>query len=459
VTKEIKCCENSARLKNVNIHLRALGLNPRIEDGNLCISIASDEEIKSLSHGEVTKPDSITRRSYRPMSGGVYCEKIFGTVAPYQCKCGKYKGVKHRGLTCDKCGIDITSSDVRRERQGHINLISAFVNPLFKETLVEKLGISIEDLDQRIVKGFNDEFLEEIKDAQGSRMLLNALPVLPADLRPYYIYEDTGIGISGISDFYSRIVSRNNRLQKLTQLHSPDVIIQNERRIIRRTLDRLFHNEILKKPQKNKSKQPLQSLTGQLTSILYRFWETNCDYSGYAMPVPDTGLRQDQLRLPIEALFEVYAPKVIRELKLKEKADTIRRARRLMDAGDSSAIEALKEVIREKPLLVTYEDRVSAFYPVIGKYEALGLHPKSCSQFGLKLNGEKVGFHAPLSPEAVKSSRELVGDYVKGYGLVDEAFSSLVSEDYIQPIINMVINGNSIPLSDLEKTLVEVKDE
>src|SRR5258706_294705 len=241
------------------------------------ISLASPEKILSWSHGEVTKPETINYRTFKPERDGLFCAKIFGPITDWECLCGKYKRMKHRGVICDKCGVEVTQSKVRRERMGHIELACPVSHVWFFKGLPSRIGhlldISLRDL-ERIL--YFESWVDVDKDAVELRdkmrtetsvqkkikyakrlkvveafrksgnkpewMILDVIPVIPPELRPLVPLDGGRFATSDLNDLYRRVINRNNRLKKLIELKAPDVIIRNEKRMLQEAVDALFDN-------------------------------------------------------------------------------------------------------------------------------------------------------------------------------------------------------------------------
>ena len=307
------------------------------------ISLASPEKIRSWSHGEVTKPETINYRTFKPERDGLFCAKIFGPVTDWECLCGKYKRMKHRGVICDKCGVEVTLSKVRRERLGHIELASPCSHVWFFKGLPSRIGylldITMRDLEhilyfetfvcvdpgevpglkekeilpeekfrelQREFPGKCDvrmgaeaikellrrvdveklstelrekmkidpslqkriKFAKRLKVLEAFRksgnkpewMILDVIPVLPPELRPLVPLDGGRFATSDLNDLYRRVINRNNRLKKLMELHAPDVIVRNEKRMLQEAVDALFDNGRRGRVLRGTNNRPLKSL-------------------------------------------------------------------------------------------------------------------------------------------------------------------------------------------------------
>src|SRR5207248_707266 len=206
------------------------------------ISLASPEKIRSWSHGEVTKPETINYRTFKPERDGLFCAKIFGPVTDWECLCGKYKRMKHRGVICDKCGVEVTQAKVRRERLGHITLATPVSHVWFFKGLPSRIGhlldISLRDLER--VLYFEAYVVVDSFRKSSNRpewMILDVIPVIPPELRPLVPLDGGRFATSDLNDLYRRVINRNNRLKKLMELKAPDVIIRNEKRMLQEAVD------------------------------------------------------------------------------------------------------------------------------------------------------------------------------------------------------------------------------
>ena len=318
------------------------------------ISIASPEQIRSWSYGEVKKPETINYRTFKPEKDGLFCARIFGPVKDYECLCGKYKRMKYRGIVCEKCGVEVTLSKVRRERMGHIELAAPVAHIWFLKSLPSRIsvltGIQMKALERILYfesyvviepgltpltvnqlltedeyqdaidqygedsfrAGIGAEALREILsniDLEAERasmrvelkettseakrknlvkrlklveaflesntkpewMILTVLPVIPPDLRPLVPLDGGRFATSDLNDLYRRVINRNNRLKRLLELHAPDIIIRNEKRMLQESVDALFDNGRRGRAITGASKRPLKSLSDMLKGKQGRF--------------------------------------------------------------------------------------------------------------------------------------------------------------------------------------------
>src|SRR5512137_2744239 len=310
----------------------------RINDyGSVKISLASPNDIRSWSFGEVKKPETINYRTYRPEKDGLFCERIFGPERDWECACGKYKGTKHKGIICDRCGVKVTHSRVRRKRMGHINLAAPVAHIWFFKTIPSRIGtlLGIKTSQLERVVYYQDYIITEIKDRKaipakikerqllseeeyremkerykdafdadmgaaavrsllrkvdlvkrlrtvemfiesGNKpewMILTVLPVIPPDLRPLVLLESGNFATSDLNDLYRRLINRNNRLKKLLDLNAPEVIIRNEKRMLQQSVDALFDNSRCRRPVLGTNNRPLKSLSDIIKGKQGRFRE------------------------------------------------------------------------------------------------------------------------------------------------------------------------------------------
>ena len=350
----------------------------RINDyGSVKISLASPNDIRSWSFGEVRKPETINYRTYRPEKDGLFCERIFGPERDWECACGKYKGTKFKGIICDRCGVKVTHSRVRRKRMGHINLAAPVVHIWFFKSIPNRLGtiLGMKSSDLEKIIYFQDYVVtdpgasplkpgqllseEEYRDAvskYGSAfkasmgaeaikmllenldldvlgahlrkaiaktnskqkirdltkrlktinevknsnnkpewMVLEAVPVIPPDLRPLVLLERDNFATSDLNDLYRRIINRNNRLKKLIDLNAPEVIIRNEKRMLQQAVDSLLDNGRCRRPVLGSNNRPLKSLTDMIKGKQGRFRENllgkRVDYSARSVIVVGPDLK------------------------------------------------------------------------------------------------------------------------------------------------------------------------
>ncbi len=472
----------------------------RINDyGSVKILLASPNDIRSWSFGEVKKPETINYRTYRPEKDGLFCERIFGPEKDWECTCGKYKGTKHKGIICDRCGVKVTHSRVRRKRMGHINLAAPIVHIWFFKALPSRLGTLLDmktaDLEKVILfqdyvvtdpgqtplkhkqllneeeyreaySKYRDDFTaqmgaeavkslleqldlpataEELRDGlsktsskqkikdltkrlklvesirlSGNRpewMVMEVIPVIPPDLRPLVLLDSGNFATSDLNDLYRRIINRNNRLKKLMDLNAPEVIIRNEKRMLQQAVDALFDNGRCRRPVQGTANRPLKSLTDMIKGKQGRFRENllgkRVDYSGRSVIVIGPELHLNQCGLPKKIALELFQPFIIRKLKDRGLADTIKSAKKMLERRDREIWDVLEEVIYQHPVLLNraptlHRMGIQAFEPVLVEGNALKIHPLVCKGFNADFDGDQMAVHLPLSVEAQAESHVLM---------------------------------------------------
>lgn len=462
------------------------------------IGLASPEKIRSWSHGEVKKPETINYRTLRPEKDGLFCERIFGPQRDWECHCGKYKRVRYKGVVCDRCGVEVTRSKVRRERMGHIELaapvshiwyfkgipsrmglvldmspraleeviyFASYVvtepgdTPLEKKQLLsekeyrsyrEKYGYAFEagmgaeaikkllldiELDREV-----DSLKEELRTAQGQRrnrvikrlevlesfrasgnepswMILEALPVIPPDLRPMVQLDGGRFATSDLNDLYRRVINRNNRLKRLLDLGAPDIIVQNEKRMLQEAVDALIDNGRRGRPVTGPGNRPLKSLSHMLKGKQGRFRQNllgkRVDYSGRSVIVVGPELKIYQCGLPKEMALELFKPFVMKELVARGLAHNIKSAKRKVERVSPEVWDVLEDVIREHPVLLNraptlHRLGIQAFEPILVEGRAIKLHPMVCTAYNADFDGDQMAVHVPLSAEAQAEARLLM---------------------------------------------------
>ncbi len=456
------------------------------------ISLASPEKIRSWSHGEVTKPETINYRTFKPERDGLFCAKIFGPVTDWECLCGKYKRMKHRGVICDKCGVEVTLSKVRRERLGHIELASPCSHVWFFKGLPSRIGylldISMRDLERILyfegyvaidpgdvpgikeremlpeekyrelqkeyagqfrasmgaeaikellkrvdIEKLSEELREKMKAdpslqkrikyakrlkvveafrKSGNKpewMILDVIPVLPPELRPLVPLDGGRFATSDLNDLYRRVINRNNRLKKLMELHAPDVIVRNEKRMLQEAVDALFDNGRRGRVLRGTNNRPLKSLSDTLKGKQGRFRQNllgkRVDYSGRSVIVVGPELKLHQCGLPKKMALELFKPFIYHRLEAAGHCTTIKQAKEMVEQQDPIVWDILEEVIREHPVLLNraptlHRLGIQAFEPVLVEGKAIRIHPLVCTAFNADFDGDQMAVHIPLSPEA-----------------------------------------------------------
>jgi len=464
------------------------------------ISLASPSDIRSWSFGEVKKPETINYRTYRPEKDGLFCERIFGPERDYECGCGKYKGTKFKGIICDRCGVKVTHSRVRRKRMGHINLAAPVVHIWFFKALPSRLGtlLAMKTSDLEKIIYFQDYVVLEVGDteleykqvitedefreikAQGGYgnfraemganaireviesidlhdeivlirealastrskqktidlakrlklieqlknspneptwMVLDVVPVIPPELRPLVMLESGNFATSDLNDLYRRIINRNNRLKKLMDLNAPEVIIRNEKRMLQQAVDALFDNGRCRRPVLGSSNRPLKSITDMIKGKQGRFRENllgkRVDYSARSVIVVGPELKLHQCGLPKQIALELFQPFIIRKLKERGLADTIKSAKRMLERRDEEVWDILEQVIHQHPVLLNraptlHRMGIQAFEPVLVEGKAITLHPLVCTGYNADFDGDQMAVHLPLSVEAQTEAHVLM---------------------------------------------------
>ncbi len=551
----------------------------------LRISLASAEDIRGWSRGEVKKPETINYRTLKPEKDGLFCEKIFGPTKDWECGCGKYKRIRFKGIVCERCGVEVTRSKVRRERMGHIELAapvshiwyfkgtpsrlgylldippkdlekvlyfaSSIITSVDKEgreedvdELRDELAADLEELDSErdrliasvrrlsvdyvpeedeyvddieedermtpeeveaeiadIYEEFNerkdlrtralDEFLKiepkqliseealyremrtnyrdyftggmgaeavrdlldaldleevsvELRDTiangKGQKrmkavkrlkvveaflhsdnsphdMILDVIPVIPPDLRPLVQLDGGRFATSDLNDLYRRVINRNNRLKRLLDLGAPEIIVNNEKRMLQEAVDSLFDNGRRGRPVTGPGNRPLKSLSDTLKGKQGRFRQNllgkRVDYSGRSVIVVGPSLQMHQCGLPSQMALELFKPFVMKRLVELEYAANIKAAKRAVDRGASYVWDALDEVITDHLVLLNraptlHRLGIQAFEPVLVEGKAIKLHPLVCTAFNADFDGDQMAVHVPLSNEAQAEARVLM---------------------------------------------------
>lgn len=464
------------------------------------ISIASPEQIRSWSYGEVKKPETINYRTFKPERDGLFCARIFGPVKDYECSCGKYKRMKYRGIVCEKCGVEVTLSKVRRERMGHIELAAPVAHIWFLKSMPSRIA-TLTDIPEKSLErvlyfdsyiviepgltdltinqllnedeyqeaidkygedafraGIGAEALREILskiDLEAERatmradlkettseakrkklvkrlklveafissntkpewMILTVLPVIPPDLRPLVPLDGGRFATSDLNDLYRRVINRNNRLKRLIELHAPDIIIRNEKRMLQESVDALFDNGRRGRAITGTNKRPLKSLADMLKGKQGRFRQNllgkRVDYSGRSVITVGPELKMHQCGLPKKMALELFKPFVYSKLEKYGMATTLKAAKRMVEKERPEVWDILEEVIREHPVLLNraptlHRLGIQAYEPVLVEGKAIHLHPLACTAFNADFDGDQMAVHVPLSIEAQLEARVLM---------------------------------------------------
>jgi len=464
------------------------------------IGIASPEKIREWSHGEVTKPETINYRTFKPERDGLFCAKIFGPTKDYECICGKYKRMKHRGVVCEKCGVEVIQSKVRRERLGHIDLATPVAHIWFLKSLPSRIGnlldITLKDLEKvlycvayivtdpgetPLTKGeviseqkfmeyreqsygdtleadmgaeaVNDlltemdieeiarelraemkeatsvskrkriskrlKIVEAIRDSENQLewLILEVIPVLPPDLRPLVPLDGGRFATSDLNDLYRRVINRNNRLKRLLELHAPEIIIRNEKRMLQESVDALFDNGRRGKTITGPNKRPLKSLSDMIKGKQGRFRQNllgkRVDYSGRSVIVVGPDLKLHQCGLPKDMALELFKPFIYNELEKRGYVTTIKSAKKLVEKETDDVWAILEEVVEEHTVLLNraptlHRLGMQAFEPKLVEGKSIRIHPLICPPYNADFDGDQMAVHVPLSLEAQMESRVLL---------------------------------------------------
>ena len=454
------------------------------------IGLASPNKIRSWSYGEVKKPETINYRTLKPEKDGLFDERIFGPTKDWSCACGKYKGVRYRGIVCDRCGVEVTSSKVRRERMGHIELAAPVTHIWYFKGIPSRMGLVL-DISPRLLEEviyfaayividpgdtdlepkqllteaeyreqkakYGNRFVakmgaeairdllkkvdldKEVKDlkkelqtATGQKrtrairrldildafknsgnkpewMVMDAVPVIPPDLRPMVQLEGGRFATSDLNDLYRRVINRNNRLKRLLDLNAPNIIVQNEKRMLQEAVDALIDNGRRGRPVVGPGNRPLKSLSHMLKGKQGRFRQNllgkRVDYSGRSVIDVSPKLKFYQCGVPRPMALELFKPFVMHELVKRGIASNIKNAKRKIDREDDDIWDVLEDVIKERPVLLNraptlHRLSIQAFEPVLVSGKSIRLHPLACEAYNADFDGDQMAIHVPLGEEA-----------------------------------------------------------
>ena len=473
----------------------------RNEFDSIKIGLASPDMIREWSYGEVTKPETINYRTLKAEIGGLFCERIFGPTKDGACMCGKYKNSHNKEPhKCEKCGVDVTTKKVRRERMGHIELaapvshiwyfkaipsrmalvldispkylervlyFSDYVvldpgtTPLEKGTVLDEVqyqenynyykndfrvgmgaaaikellaGIDVEQLSAqlknelltasgqkktRIIKRL--EVVEAFRRSGNKLewMILDVVPVLPPDIRPMVQLDGGRFASSDLNELYRRVITRNNRLKKMIEIRAPQMMVNNEMRMLQEAVDSLIDNGRRGKPVTGPSNRPLKSLSEMLRGKQGRFRQNllgkRVDYSGRSVIVVGPSLKIYQCGLPKEMALELFKPFVVKRLEEMQRVPGVKDAlKKIEKAHENPCVwDALENVIKEHPVLLNraptlHRLSIQAFEPVLVEGRAIKLHPLVCTAFNADFDGDQMPVHVPLSAEAQAEARFLM---------------------------------------------------
>ena len=493
----------------------------------ITIGLASPEEILESSFGEVTKPETINYRTYKPERDGLFCERIFGPTKDYECACGKYKRIRYKGIVCDRCGVEVTEKKVRRERAGHIELVVPVAHIWYFRSLPNKigylLGMPTKKLDSIIyyeryvviqpgamanrkdgegnpalgsqmydllseeeyndiidnVVGENNDYLDdtdpnkfiakmgaeaiyelltkldldslsyELRDRANTDssqqrknealkrlqvveafrssvekgvnrpewMIMKIIPVTPPELRPLVPLDGGRFATSDLNDLYRRVIIRNNRLKRLMEIHAPEVILRNEKRMLQEAVDSLFDNSRKSSAVKSDSNRPLKSLSDSLKGKQGRFRQNllgkRVDYSARSVIVVGPELKMGECGLPKLMAAELYKPFIIRKLIERGIVKTVKSAKKIVDRREPVIWDILENVMKGHPVLLNraptlHRLGIQAFQPKLIEGKAIQLHPLACTAFNADFDGDQMAVHLPLSNEAILEAQLLM---------------------------------------------------
>jgi DNA-directed RNA polymerase subunit beta' len=579
------------------------------------ISLASSKQIRSWSSGEVTKPETINYRTLKPEKDGLFCERIFGPTKDWECYCGKYKRVRYKGIVCERCGVEVTRSKVRRERMGHVDLAAPVSHIWFFKGVPSRIGYLLDmapkelekvlyfaasivtwvddearakdldslekevnkvldsyaaELQERVLElreslgrrekyltsgkqtSFNDEdhlwadsldlnlskisdeereklikelnktfeadiadteayvedgaermrnvwelfktmepkqiehdettfrelkerfgssygfgeyfrggmgaeavrdllqqvdleaerteLEEQVKTGKGQKqaravkrlkvvsafiqsgnkpemMVLDAVPVIPPELRPMVQLDGGRFATSDLNDLYRRVINRNNRLKRLLDLGAPEIIVNNEKRMLQEAVDALFDNGRRGRPVTGPGNRPLKSLSDMLKGKQGRFRQNllgkRVDYSGRSVIVAGPYLKLHQCGLPKIMALELFKPFIMARLVERKSAQNIKAAKKMVDSMIGEVWDVLEEVIHEHPVLLNraptlHRLGIQAFEPLLVEGKAIQVHPLVCHAFNADFDGDQMAVHLPLSAEAQAEARILM---------------------------------------------------
>ena len=492
----------------------------------ITIGLASPEEILESSFGEVTKPETINYRTYKPERDGLFCERIFGPTKDYECACGKYKRIRYKGIVCDRCGVEVTEKKVRRERVGHIELVVPVAHIWYFRSLPNKIGyllglptkkldaiiyyeryvviqpgvlagkkdsegnpalgsqmydllseeeyndivdnlsednyylddsdpnkfiakMGAEAIYDLLIKLDLDSLSYELRDRANSDssvqrknealkrlqvveafrssvekgvnrpewMIMKIIPVTPPELRPLVPLDGGRFATSDLNDLYRRVIIRNNRLKRLIEIHAPEVILRNEKRMLQEAVDSLFDNSRKSSAVKSESNRPLKSLSDSLKGKQGRFRQNllgkRVDYSARSVIVVGPELKMGECGLPKLMAAELYKPFIIRKLIERGIVKTVKSAKKIVDRREPVIWDILENVMKGHPVLLNraptlHSLGIQAFHPKLIEGKAIQLHPLACTAFNADFDGDQMAVHLPLSNEAILEAQILM---------------------------------------------------
>jgi len=462
------------------------------------IGLASADTIREWSYGEVKKSETINYRTLKPERDGLFCERIFGPQKDCECACGKYKRVRHEGIICERCGVEVTVAKVRRERMGHIELAAPVAHIWYVKGIPSRMGLllnmspreleeviyfvnhvivdpgttdftrgtvltereyrdALEKYGETFTVGMGAEAIKsllenvdldfeasdlraELKIQSGQKraklikrlevveafrnsgnqpvnLILDVLPVIPPDIRPMVQLDGGRFATSDLNDLYRRVINRNNRLIRYLEIGAPNIIINNEKRMIQEAVDALIDNGRRGRPVTGPGNRPLKSLSHMLKGKQGRFRQNllgkRVDYSGRSVIVVGPDLKMFECGLPKEMALELFKPFVMKELVGRDLAQNIKSAKKMIERLDDALWDVVEDVIREHPVLLNraptlHRLGIQAFEPKLVEGRAIRLHPLVTTAFNADFDGDQMAVHVPLSQEAQAEARLLM---------------------------------------------------
>src|SRR6266403_1713649 len=402
------------------------------------IGLASPEMIRSWSYGEVKKPETINYRTFKPERDGLFCAKIFGPVKDYECLCGKYKRLKHRGVICEKCGVEVTLSKVRRERMGHIELASPVAHIWFLKSLPSRMGMvldmTLRDIERVLYfeayvvvdPGFTplkrgqlmteddfiaktEEYGDEFRALMGAEAVRELLRAIDVDKEIESLRKE--LSETGSEAKIKKLAKRLKTLEGFQRSAiKPEWMIQE-------AVDSLLDNGRRGKAMTGANKRPLKSLADMIKGKGGRFRQNllgkRVDYSGRSVIVVGPQLKLHQCGLPKKMALELFKPFIFNKLELMGLATTIKAAKKMVESQEPIVWDILEEVIRQHPVLLNraptlHRLGIQAFEPVLIEGKAIQLHPLVCAAFNAAFDGDQMAVHVPLSLEAQLEARALM---------------------------------------------------
>ena len=444
------------------------------------------------------KPETINYRTLKPEKDGLFCERIFGPQKDWECHCGKYRRVRYKGVICDRCGVEVTKSKVRRSRMGHIELAAPMSHIWYFKGIPSRMGLLLDMSPRSLEKilyfasyvvinpgetGLNEKELinedkfravyrehgntfevgmgaeavkkllqnidlekeskmlrEDLKDSTGQKrvrtirrlevveafrksgnkpewMILDAIPVIPPDLRPMVQLDGGRFATSDLNDLYRRVINRNNRLKRLLELGAPDIIVRNEKRMLQEAVDALIDNGRRGRPVTGPGNRPLKSLSDMLKGKQGRFRQNllgkRVDYSGRSVIVVGPELKFYQCGLPRKMALELFKPFVMDRLVKEGYAHNIKSAKSIVEKVKPEVWDVLEDVIKSHPVLLNraptlHRLGIQAFEPILVEGKAIRLHPLVCTAYNADFDGDQMAVHVPLSVEAQAEARFLM---------------------------------------------------